>query len=86
MLGVINMDNNLVKVKTIIDYDQTEQEFRNVLTKLNKTASIKLKIEDTNTSAIDSFIDKLNSAQNLYKTLTSLPNAGRKLKFCFSAH
>lgn len=60
------MDNNFVPLKTILDYNQTEQEFKKLLNRLNNDTTIRIKfefpkIEETN------FLSNLSSQFDVIK-------------------
>ena len=81
------MSENLVTVKTILDFSETEREFKKLLNRLNSESAIKVKIDSPDVSSIDSLLNKFTELNTSIKGIQNLKelseNAGRNI--CLSA-
>lgn len=54
------MENNFATLKTVLDYDKTEQEFKQLLDRLNTEITIQIKLESPNVEE-KKFVSNLSS-------------------------
>lgn len=76
------MDDNFVTIRTVLDYNETEQEFRKLLNRLNSETTIRIKIETPNLNEKNSLSKLFSQFETIKKSYENygqkFANAGQK--------